>query len=205
MLEKLACALGRSDEQPNIELAFELCRSENTIGVKEIVDGLMGSDMAVSNDCIKVLYEIGYRKPHLIAGYAGDFVSLLASKNNRLVWGGMIALGTIAELSADFLFEKFEAIKTAYEKGSVITRDNSISVFAGICKASRDYEKVVFPVIIEHLKTCRPKELPQHAERAAVCISRNNKDAFLEVLSKRKGILTATQLKRVDKLIKKEY
>ncbi|MCL1983271.1 MAG: hypothetical protein FWG53_09350 [Clostridiales bacterium] len=203
MLEKLACRLGRKDEQPNIELALELCNSEDAAGIKEIRDGLMGNDAATANDCIKVLYEIGYRKPHLIAGYAEDFVSLLASKNNRLVWGGMTALGTVAELSADLLFRKFEAIKSAYDNGSVITRDNSISVFAGICKASRDYNAAVFPTIIEHLRTCRPKELPQHAERAAAGVSDSNKDAFFEVLNTRIDTLTPPQRKRVDALINK--
>ncbi len=46
---------------------------------------------------MKVLYEIGYLTPELIADYADDFLKLLRSKNNRMVWGGMIALATIAE------------------------------------------------------------------------------------------------------------
>jgi hypothetical protein len=201
MIEKLACKLGRSDEQPNIELAQILCDSEDKAGIEEIAAGLLSKDPAVANDCIKVLYEIGYRKPRLIARYACDFISLLTSKNNRLVWGGMTALGTVAELSAGTLFSNFKTIKSAYDKGSVITRDHSISVFAGVCKASPDYEKFVFPIIIEHLATCRPKEIPQHAERAAVCVNGGNKDAFLGILNKRKGILTPPQRKRVDKLI----
>ena len=201
MLEKIACKLGRTDEQPNIALAIELSCSEDIAGIEGIARGLKDKDQAVANDCIKVLYEIGYRKPNLITGYACDFISLLSSKNNRLVWGGMIALGTIAGLVPDILFENFRIIKTAYDKGSVITRDHSISVFAGISKACPEYEKIVFPLILEHLRTCRPKEIPQHSERAAYCVNFGNKDAFLEVLNARKGILTPPQRKRVDKLI----
>jgi hypothetical protein len=38
-----------------------------------------------------MLNEIGYLDPEWIAGHAQEFIELLNSKNNRLVWGGMIA------------------------------------------------------------------------------------------------------------------
>jgi hypothetical protein len=203
MIEKLACKLGRRDEEPNIELAIYLCEQEDQSGIAEIVNGLDEKDKAVVNDCIKVLYEIGYRKPELIAEYAPVFVSNLLSKNNRLAWGSMIALGTVADLSADEIFPKLAVVKAAYEKGSVITIDNSISVFAKMCKADEEYEKEIFPIIINHLKNCRSKEIPQHAERALVCINAANVQEFVDVLEERKPALSAPQLKRVEKVIKK--
>jgi len=66
MIEKLAYRLGRNDEVPNIELAELLCQNEDVRGISAIVEGLKGRDKAIANDCIKVLYEIGYRKPFLI-------------------------------------------------------------------------------------------------------------------------------------------
>ena len=63
MIELLACRLGRNDEVPNIELTEILCNSMDKNGVREIVDGLKSGNQAVANDCIKVLYEIGRRKP----------------------------------------------------------------------------------------------------------------------------------------------
>ena len=95
MLELLACRLNRSDETPNIELAQKLCDSQDTQGIKEIVEGLKSDEQAVANDCIKVLYEIGQRKPELIADYAINFIYGLSDKNNRLVWGSMRALGSV--------------------------------------------------------------------------------------------------------------
>ncbi len=41
----------------------------------------------------------GNRKPELIAPYYADFLELQVNRNNRLVWGGMIALTTIASIS----------------------------------------------------------------------------------------------------------
>jgi hypothetical protein len=76
MIERLASRLGRNDEAPNIELAEYLCRHDDAQGVREIVEGFNGKDKAVASDCIKVLYEIGERKPELIAVYADDFIEV---------------------------------------------------------------------------------------------------------------------------------
>lgn len=202
MLTKLASSLGRNDEEPNIELAVELCETNNIKGIEEIVHGLKSTDKAIANDCIKVLYEIGSRKPELIAEYTEDFISLLLSKNNRLAWGSMTALATIADLSADEIFSKLDIIKKAYELGSVITIDNSITVFAKLCKANEHCRKEVFPFLMQHLAACRSKEVPQHAERIMLCITAVNTKEFVEVLEKRRVDLTDSQNKRINKIIK---
>ena len=205
MIEKLACKLGRNDETPNIELAEYLCKHNDIAGVKEIIDGFKGKDKAVANDCIKVLYEIGGRNPNLISDYANDFISCLRSKNNRLVWGSMTALAAIAEYASEPIYNKLAVVTVAYEEGSVITVDNSISVFAGLCKANADYAKKVLPIIINHLQKCRPREVPQHAERAAICFNNENAGEFINVLEKRKLDLTTSQQTRINKLLKKLY
>ncbi len=202
MIEKTAYFLGRNDEVPNISLAIELCETNHTAGIKEIVLGLSDQKEQLANDCIKVLYEIGERKPVLIADYVTDFIGLLKSRNNRLVWGGMTALAEIASLRPKEIFENRNILFQAYENGSVITRDNSISVFAGVAKADKQYEKEMWEFLIRHLKTCRPKEVGQHAERAFICVNQDNSAEFSEVLRYRRDHLTDTQKKRVDKLLK---
>lgn len=201
--DKLACSLGRKDELPNIELAELLCENNDIAGIKEIVDGLKGKNKTVANDCIKVLYEVGERNPRLIENYAVDFISLVCSKNNRLAWGSMMALSKIAEYVPETVYGRLPVIINAYKEGSVITVDNSISVFAGLCKAKTDYSKEVLPVIIGHLEKCRPKDVPQHAERASVCFDRVNAKDFIAVLEKRRTSLMSSQQTRINKLIKK--
>jgi len=205
MIEKIACKLGRNDEAPNIELAEELCRTKNAEGIAVIVGGFTGSDKAVANDCLKVLYEIGERKPELIAGYANEFISRLHSKNNRLAWGSMTALSKIVELAPEPIFAKLSIIIAAYENGSVITVDNGVSVFAGLCRAGANYAKEVLPILINHLEKCRSKDVAQHAERASVCFNCENAGAFIEVLEKRMPNLAATGQTRLKKLLKLLY
>ena len=202
MIEKLAYSFGRNDEQPNMDLARELAETKNKNGIKEIVVGLNDKTEQIANDCIKVLYEFGGLSPELISDYVDDFIKLLKSKNNRLVWGGMTALSKIASINPEPIFNHLDVIIEAYEKGSVITVDNSISVFAELVKAGKKYEEKVFPIIIHHLEKCRLKEVGQHAERAFVCINSNNAKVFKETLLKRRDELTDAQKKRVDKLLK---
>lgn len=201
MIERLATNLGRNDEEPNIELAEELVKNEDAEGIKEIVDGLT-QKKAIANDSIKVLYEIGERNPKLLRDYADDFLNLLTSSNNRLVWGAMTALNTIAEEVPSAIFTQIDKVISAYKSGSVITIDNSMSVFAKVCMADKRYEVAIFPMLLEHLRTCRTKEIPQHAERISICINSDNKTEFLKVLEERKDELSISQLKRVQKLIK---
>ena len=202
MLEFLACKLGRNDEAPNIELAEKLCGSMNKNGIREIVHGMKSNDQAVANDCIKVLHEIGQRKPTLIAEYADDFLTALSSKNNRIIWGSMQALASITPWAPDVIYRRLPEVLAAYEKGSVITIDHSISVFAHLCNANDSYRTHIFPILLAHLAKCRSKEIPQHAERMAVCIDSANKKAFIKALESRLHELSETQNRRVMKLMK---
>jgi len=58
----------------------------------------------------------------LIVDHVEDFINLLKSRNNRLVWGGMIALGTVADLKPDVIFAHLTEIQKAINTGSVINR-----------------------------------------------------------------------------------
>lgn len=203
MIEKIAYNLGRNDEEPNIALAKELCNTKDFQGINEIANGLKDKKEQIASDCIKVLYEIGERNPELIADYVFDFIQLLKSRNNRLVWGSMTALSKITFLRSKEVYDNIEVVIKAYEDGSVITRDNSITVFAELAKADKKYEKVMFNKLINHLESCRPKELGQHSERAFVCVNETNASEFAAVLQKRRDQVTDAQKKRVDRLIKK--
>jgi hypothetical protein len=203
MLELLACRLDRNDETPNIELAQKLCDSNDKQGIQEIVSGLKSKEQAVANDCIKVLYEIGQRKPELIADFVNDFILGLSDKNNRIAWGSMRALAYIAPIKPDIIFSHLSEIVAVYKKGSVITVDSSISVFAYLCRANNAYQVQVFPILLEHLASCRAKEIPQHAERMAICINSDNKEVFIKALDARASELSVSQNSRLKKKKKK--
>ena len=186
----------------NQELARALAARKDKAGIREIAENLWNKDKNIQADCIKVLYETGYVEPALIAPYAEDFVKLLKSKNNRLVWGGMIALGVVAKLSADVVFKHFEEIKKAMDAGSVITKDNGVKVLADAASAKAEYNKVMFPYLLNHLKTCRPKDVAQHTEKTLSAVNASNKMEFIKALEKRMEDLSGSGLTRVKKVVK---
>lgn len=200
-LEKIATRRGRRDEGPNIELAGELAEARDQKGIAEIAAGLRDPDLRVRSDCIKVLYEIGHRDPGLIAAHVDDFAVLLNSGRNRMVWGGMAALASVAGLKPREVYRHLEAILAAFERGSVITVDNGVTVLASLSAADARYEKKLWPLIGRHLANCRPKELPRHAERALPSVNRGNARAFIALLEKRLGQVSPVQAKRIEKVL----
>jgi len=56
---------------------------------------------------------------------------------------------------------------------------------------------------LNHLQTCRPKDVPAHAESISVAVSVNNQQKFKAVLLKRIKNLKPTQIKRIEKILKK--
>ena len=201
-LQRSAYYQHRRDEVPNQELAKELAAKKDQKGIREIADNLWNKNAQIQSDCLKVLYEIGYLQPELIAPYTEDFLKLLHSRNNRLMWGAMIALSTVADLKVDVIYPHVEEIKQMMDQGSVITKDNGVKVLALVAAQKAAYSKTIFPYLLHHLETCRPKDVPQHAEKAAVAVNARNKQPFISVLEKRLVDLSSSQVARVKKVIK---
>lgn len=202
VLSKIAFYQGIRDEIPNQELARELEASRDTDGVNEIAEHLWDKNNNVRSDCIKVLYEIGYLAPDLIAPYAEDFLKLLISKQNRLVWGAMIALAVIAPLQAAKLFEKRELICKAIDQGSVITQDGGIKALSLVAAADAAYQKDLSPYLMSFLRKCRLSDVPRHAEFVSVCINERNQAEYVSILENRLPEMSPSQSARIRKIIK---
>ena len=202
VIDRLSHFLGRRDEVPNQELARDLAAKKDKKGIREIAENLWNRDKNIQADCIKVLYEVGVIEPKLIADYAEDFVKLLKSRNNRLVWGGMTALAEVAKANPEAVFKHLDSIKKAKEAGSVITVDNAISTLAYTAAATDKYNNAIFPYLLKHLSSCRPKEVPQHSEKSLPAVNTSNKNDFIKVLEKRMEDLSGSGLARVKKVIK---
>ncbi len=202
ILNKIAYFQGRRDDIPNQELARELVANRDVKGISEIAENLWNRDNNIQSDCLKVLYETGYLEPSLVAGYVDDFMKMLRSPNNRLVWGSMITLSTIASLQADALYSHIEEIKQAMENGSVITVDNGIKVLSAIAASSESRRCEIMPYLIAHLSSCRPKDVPQHAEAITAAVNLEYKAEFIRVLQTRMQDMSAPQTKRVTRVIR---
>ena len=204
IIKKLATSLGRKDDVPNQELAREIVLKNDKKAINELIKVLSESkDKKIQSDCIKTLYEIGYLKPELIADNYKFFIKLLKHKNNRLVWGAMIALKLIAKLKPKEIFENLPVILEVTEKGSVISNDNGVGILINLMKKPELYDEV-FPLLMEQLKICVPKQLPMYAERALSVLKEKDKNEFLVLLNERiKELKKESQINRIKKVIRK--
>jgi hypothetical protein len=203
VIPKLASSLGRRDEVPNQKLAQQIVDKNDKAAVKELLDHLADNDRRIQSDCIKVLYEIGTRKPQLIANAAPMFVDLLESKNNRLVWGAMTALDAIADENPELVSSSLPKILTIADRGSVITRDHAVGILTKLA-ATKKHASQAFALLIDQLKNCPPNQFPMYVENALPVITKKTAAAFIAVLRSRiEQLPKDSQRTRVAKVLKR--
>ncbi len=203
VLNKLATSLNERSEVPNQLLAQAIERTSDKPAVRELVENLSNKNKAIQSDCIKVLYEIGEREPGLIAGYFREFVQLLESKNNRLVWGAMTALDAIALEEPDAVYEALEQIMAAADSGSVIARDHAVGVLTKLGTIKR-YARKCLQLLLEQLRACPDNQLPMYAEKSLAVVTEKNRAVLQGVLTDRLDRLPKeSQKKRVQKVLKR--
>jgi hypothetical protein len=202
VLNKIAYFQERRDEVPNQELARELAQSRNRIDIQEIADNLWNKNIRIQSDCIKVLYEVGYLAPELIAEYADDFLKLLRQRNNRMIWGGMIALSTIARLQAEKIFLHVDEIEKMMDKGSVITRDAGMKMLSRMAACKDEMREKILPYLLGQLSTARAVDAPRYAEFIIDAIAIVDKDDFILILEKWMRATSGGRLARLKKVRK---
>jgi hypothetical protein len=203
VIDFLATSLNKRDEKANQALALEIIKESRLDWIKELVDNLNHKDKNIQSDCIKVLYEIGENDaPQLIAPYLKNFGNLLNSKNNRLIWGAMIAIDMITSADPGGVYDLLPFIQKTIDKGSVITIDHGVGILAKLSE-HQDFTKKTFPLLIEQLAKCPIKQLPMYAEKYLVAINKTNNKYFIEFLESRLSECDkGSQKKRIEKIIK---
>lgn len=201
-IQKIAWFQHIRSEIPNQQLACELAKFKDENGINEIATGLSHREKNVRSDCLKVLYEIGYMDPALIAPFVHQFLQLFRSKDNRMVWGAMIALATISRLRPAEIWADINFLIGIFNKGTVITRVWGIRLFAGLAAENNAYAQVLFPVMLHTLETCIPRDVPTHVESMLPAINPGNSELILQLLKARAAEFSATQQTRIRKLEK---
>lgn len=203
IIVKLASQLGRRDEAPNQELAAALVISKDKASIKELISFLRHPQKEIMFDSIKVLYEIGYQDPDLIAPYVSDFVLLLQSKHNRMQWGAMTALSAITPIAPDRIFSHLTEIISAAETGTVITKDHYMTILNLLARISKYYESCM-SLILEQMHSAAENQFPTYAENAYKTAQNAERITLLNILELRVNEINSTTKKsRVEKLIKK--
>jgi len=203
ILSQLSSAKGKRDEEANIELAQKIADQQDSEAVDILIKALTGKDKSLHNNCIKVLYEIGYIQPKLISPYFSVFKNLLRDKNNRLQWGAMTALSSIAPVKPEETYEALPELMEAADKGSVITRDQAVSTLINLASLPA-YTEGALSLLLEQLKKSPENQLPMYAEKILTVIDEAHKELFRQVLHERlKDVEKESRVKRLKKVITK--
>jgi hypothetical protein len=201
-INRIAYNLGIRDEEPNKALAAELAEKQDQAGIEEVAGYLQDKNKSVASDCMAVLYHIGYKKPELIEPYKETFVSLLNSKNNRMVWGAMIALSGIAKINSEYVYGKRDLITKMIETGTVIT--NVWGVYTLIALAENGWYGELKNQLFELQKKCRNVDFAKRAESMIKVMADEDMENYIDILKNRLPELSKGGQKRVNKLLK-EY
>jgi hypothetical protein len=125
------------------------------------------------------------------------------TKDNRMVWGAMIALGTIAPLKPDALFTLLPKLTTVADAGTVITNDHLMGILVTLAKHPT-YANEVYAQLIIRLEKSPSNQLPAYAEKVLPVVTHETKDGFLVTLQQRVATIEPeSKLKRVEKVIAK--
>lgn len=202
LLKRLAYLQTRRDRTPNLDLARDLAAREDKAGIREVANNMWNDNKNIHRDCAHVMYEIGIIEPKLIEPYGEDFIRLLKSKHTEMVSAAMTALAEIATVNPELIFKYLVAIKRAGEAGEDATMDTFISALAHTAAANEEYHKAILPYLFKHLSACRPRDVPQHAERILPAINESNKEEFIKVLKKRNNDLSGAAFTRLGRIIR---
>jgi len=117
---------------------------------------------AVQSDCLKVLYEIGYLAPELIADYVDRFLALLGPKH-RMVWrhdraGHDRRAQTCRDLERGGFRDRCRGLRHGDHRGL------GIRTLARLAAANDAYCQRLFPLLMKYLKECLPRDVPTHAK-----------------------------------------
>jgi len=201
VLQRIAFFQGRRDERPNQDLARRLARSGDGEAIREIAENLHHPNRNIQSDCLKVLYEIGYLNPTLIAGYVDEFQDLLNSQHNRMVWGSMIALAAVSPLKPGAIGKRLGEVIRAVEGGTLITVVWGVRVLAVVAGKERRLRGKSLPVLKRVLRSCLPRDVPLHAESILMAIDVADRNPFLAILAARQPELSAAQARRLRRIL----
>ena len=199
--DRLAGALGRNDERPNVALAEQLAAAEDRDGIAELAAALGDPDVAVRNDAIKVLYEIGDRRPDLVAPHLQAFFGLLGANNNRSVWGALSAVETVTQLAPDAVAAQLDAVLAAADRSSVIAKDKLMAILSKLAQAGQGSAR---SILLDRLARSAVNQLPMYAELAAQAVGLREAPRLRSIiLSRLEGIEQPAKRRRLERVLKR--
>jgi hypothetical protein len=161
IFDELASSLGQRGGGPNFRVAASLAHKPDADVVSELVDTLVSGPAPVAGDAAAALQRLAELDPAQVAPHCAAIAGMLASRNNRLVWGAATILHSVAAALPAAVRPHVRPLMRAVTSGSVITQDHGVGALA----ATGDPAALDFA--FAHLRSCGWHYVPLRAERVA--------------------------------------
>lgn len=203
IIAQLACASDRRDEQPNIDLAIKLAETGDKAEIDALFEIVQSGTAPQRADAIKAFYELSERRPEVVVHQLDALITLLNTKNNRILWGVMSALAPLAQIAPDQIIPHLNTILDAGDRGSVIAKDKLMMLLAHLNTDERFADQIT-PLIIQRLRYAAINQTPMYAEITAPTIRQQNWPQFAKTVSDRMAdIPQPAKTKRLQKVLDK--
>lgn len=166
-------------------------------GLVELLD-----EPRLASSAIKAIYECGYLAPQLLVPHLPCFRALLDCGNNRMVWGGMIAVSCVAKADPQAVWQHREHLELALREGTVITQMSAVHALTAVAATDPTKASALQACFEEALETVDCKQMLGAAELILpVAAARRRLVSIL--LARSNGLTTATARMRLQRLLKK--
>ncbi|HEV2817948.1 MAG TPA: hypothetical protein VGW40_12095 [Allosphingosinicella sp.] len=201
-LDRLASALGRRDEEPNVAPARDLAAGGNVADVAALAAALGTAPRPIRHDAIKALYEVGALRPDLVRPHAGAFLAAMNGIDNRLAWGALAALDTLAAHDPGLIAAHLPEILAAAARGSVIAKDKAVSILATLA-ALPGIAPEAWAALLAMVEGAAVNQAAMYAEAALRAAPMNDPAALAALLRKRRdGIVQPAKRARLEKVLR---
>jgi hypothetical protein len=201
--DHLSSTLGHRDQAANIALAKTIARTADTDAIEKLVALLKTGTKPLKHDAIKTLYEISTQRPDLLAPHVDHVFPLLASKDNRMIWGSLTLLDSLVHTIPNKLAENLNAILDATDRSSVVAKDKCMHLLSQLNSYQR-FGPIVEPVMLDRLRHAAVNQFPMYAEFAASSVSEASKADLIAIIQQRKNTISyPAKQARLEKLLQK--
>jgi len=199
---RLGAVLGVRDTKADIALGRDIAArgaDDEIAGLVELLD-----DQEVASSAIKAIYECGYLAPELLVPHLERFRALMDCGNNRLVWGGTVAVWCVATAAPERVWPHRERLERCLRIGTVITQMSAVQALTTVASSDPAKADELEEWFEEVLETIGPRQLIKCGELIVPVARPEYREHLLGILVGRGDELpSAAARKRLQKLVRK--
>ena len=199
---RLGAVLGVRHTQADIALGKDIAArgaTDELAGLVELLD-----DKKVASSAVKAIYECGFLAPALLVPHLPRFRALMDCGNNRMVWGGTIAIMCVAKAAPQQVWPHRKRLELCLRHGTVITQMSAVHALTSVAASDPAKADALEAWFEEVLETIGSKQLVQCGELILPVARPAYHERLLGTLVERGEELPSDNArKRLQKLVRK--